>query len=918
MGAIMRLGKARKRFGRLKAAINDRLHQAVCGLKRRFLVRCGAGLVFCGTGRDGIMQFRVSGQETSRLSTSIVLDIGFDTQESREALARRYQVSERTVNRCRSLVSSAYMFLQEQAVVQLKARLLALLAEGQAHERCLHYSMTSFRFDETQERLALPVDPGLAPHQQESSWHVLVARRCSGFGFVLPDGSEQRLFFQSLLPNVPLTTTTAAAIYDGLWCHPVVQRLAGCIEGMALTARSGVRHFAFYVAECDQASSNSKLIAHRFDQVAQAHPGVMCAHRYCSCHEVSLVETCSVLLLGIQLINSMYSIAAVIRSRGYFVRLLRAVRQSVDKCIVVRPLSGRPSEFSMQRVYAHELADFSCSQYKVLEHIEAGASDAIRDRAISKQREKWARLLGLLNGCVWQPPGCRVEVFHNGSVDRDRLVADISKAMTDVVFSHRPGAPILKKWTKLGPSVDWFAQSMLLCSILPRVFGPAYTQFQTSGAGDSAGAHADLDADLVAGLEWASTRSSRVNRGNRFFMDSANCSQVTMAGIVLEATRFLTAFFLHHQRAAIDKKDIPGLCELATARFSPVVVALQYLSRLLSGECGGRLVLLLGPAGCDSVRSWCDRFREVSWKFRVLVTAAAAWIHDRFQRTSQAYPFKIAALGDPRLDAQEVACIAEDFKTKGGHCLPWGMAREMHRRLTVEELMTAQARQMFLRWSAMWFLSVGDIECRHARNRRAAKPGMAWTTHCNLTTAQEAAGLLAATKAQVAKVSTSSATTANESKLVSSHGRPCVRRKRAIEVFRSDRIAANKAQGLRVRVCTSSFGDQIRQDYAALPPEQKEEYERRAAATAVESVINRQVAKRARVGTTGSEPSVGGRLQGGAQEEHDVGHGLCVIGQLVPADALQHTTSVDRHLRGEEALASWIACAAPDVRAGPS
>lgn len=444
MGAIMRLGKARKRFERLKAAINDRLHHAVCGLKRRFLVRCGAGLVFCGTGRGGIMQFRVSGQETSRLSTSIVLDIGFDTQESRAALARRYQVSERTGNRCRSLVSSAYMFLQEQAVVQLKARLLALLAEGQAHERCLHYSMTSFRFDETQERLALPVDPGLAPHQQESSWHVLVARRCSGFGFVLPDGSEQKLFFQSLLPNVPLTTTTAAAIYDGLWCHPVVQRLAGCIEGMALTARSGVRHFAFYVAECDQASSNSKLIAHRFDQVAQAHPGVMCAHRYCSCHEVSLVETCSVLLLGIQLINSMYSIAAVIRSRGYFVRLLRAVRRSVDKCIVVRPLSGRPSEFSMQRVYAHELADFSCSQYKVLEHIEAGASDAIRDRAISKRREKWARLLGLLNGCVWQPPGCRVEVFRNGSVDRDRLVADISKAMTDVVFSHRPGAPILK------------------------------------------------------------------------------------------------------------------------------------------------------------------------------------------------------------------------------------------------------------------------------------------------------------------------------------------------------------------------------------------------------------------------------------------------------------------------------------------
>ena len=86
------------------------------------------------------------------------------------------------------------------------------------------YSVNSVRFDDTSERFLLPTSlnegPKLLPSQQMSSWHVLVCRRAGVTGVAFPNGTDHCKYIDLLTPNVPLSSTEASAIYDGLFNHP--------------------------------------------------------------------------------------------------------------------------------------------------------------------------------------------------------------------------------------------------------------------------------------------------------------------------------------------------------------------------------------------------------------------------------------------------------------------------------------------------------------------------------------------------------------------------------------------------------------------------------------------------------------------------------------------------------------------------
>ena len=155
-----------------------------------------------------------------------------------------------------------------------------------------------------------------------------------------------------------------------------------------------VPHLSFFIIESDAASSNDKLIAHRFNEVAATNPHCLVAARVCSCRQHSVIETSLCTFVGLGIVLSLYSISKVLQSRGCFAKMLRDLPAVVGRMVVFR--EGAPPVAC--RVYAQELVNYSVAQHKVLEHIEDDQGPLAQEAARAKWRAKWAALVSLANG----------------------------------------------------------------------------------------------------------------------------------------------------------------------------------------------------------------------------------------------------------------------------------------------------------------------------------------------------------------------------------------------------------------------------------------------------------------------------------------------------------------------------------------
>ena len=210
--------------------------------------------------------------------------------------------------------------------------------------------MSVWRFDETSERFSLNVTSRLGPHQQQSSWHVLVCRRAGVIGLVNGQGNEWRQFMELTVPNIPLTCTSASCIYDGLWEHGLIKDTVGSFERLLLVPR-GANHWVFYIAESDAATSNEKLIAHRFNQVCEQNERALVCQRHCSCHQNSIIESTIAIHVSMEVVSRCYSMAVLIKSRGYFVRMLKALPRTLEKMVRIKYLEAPPPEHDPRRKF---------------------------------------------------------------------------------------------------------------------------------------------------------------------------------------------------------------------------------------------------------------------------------------------------------------------------------------------------------------------------------------------------------------------------------------------------------------------------------------------------------------------------------------------------------------------------------------
>jgi hypothetical protein len=152
--------------------------------------------------------------------------------------------------------------------------------------------------------------------------------------------------------------------------------------------------------------------------------------------------------------------------------------------------------------------------------------------------------------------------------------------------------------------------------------------------------------------------------------------------------------------------------------------------------------LLWQREGFESLEQWCDS--ESARVFRRLVLCASSWVHAHHFCTyvsAHAWPWRLALLIDTRLQLEERKSIARTF-LKSNLCDldPYfsKRLREKHPDLTCEELFGNQWQRFFSAWAFMVGLTVSQIEDRHARNRKKAAPGMAWSHFASMFVNSEA------------------------------------------------------------------------------------------------------------------------------------------------------------------------------------
>ena len=172
-------------------------------------------------------------------------------------------------------------------------------------------------------------------------------------------------------------------------------------------------------------------------------------------------------------------------------------------------------------------------------------------------------------------------------------------ALRALLCARRPKAPVLSKWTKLCPAVDWYLP-WIACgggAIAAQLFRLAFSKIQRKDRNE--GDETILDSVSF----WKQLERSRVRRILEGAEDRQNNWSLLLLALVIEPVRLITYYFLRYAResALHSTSTFPCLIDLASPEFSVVWHAMQSLSSLLDGS-SPRLILAWRFVGATSLQ----------------------------------------------------------------------------------------------------------------------------------------------------------------------------------------------------------------------------------------------------------------------------------------------------------------------------
>jgi hypothetical protein len=359
----------------------------------------------------------------------------------------------------------------------------------------------------------------------------------------------------------------------------------------------------------------------------------------------------------------------------------------------------------------------------VLRSRRGGAPPPVLPRPKSRSRQQrqkrmlsYAELAACWNG-PWWGPRC-VHYCYGESCCRDAAATRerLSLAVKDALMSRRPAVPMLNKWSRVAPVLDWVLPLLCLNGLLPKLLEnmsvPAVPKQSANPNRE------DLDGDLAAQLNFAVLRGIRYRTSCKFFADAVTLPTLLMVAFCLEPLRFLTAFWMRRSREGDDPTRI-ALLDVVNERFSPVVGALQYISTMLFAQ-NDRLSLLWRRFATTHA-DWCSQFQEQVRNLRRLLLVTAASIHRRHRVLFSTLHWKISLLGDVRASTAQREQVIREYDEINPCCLHAGTVRDLKASGLPGESLRNEDWHRFFRWRAkVQKQTIVDIEWKHGQNRKRA------------------------------------------------------------------------------------------------------------------------------------------------------------------------------------------------------
>jgi len=814
----MRLAKCEKRRRRVETQQAAALADAVADINETRPVASALVVSKPNRGQTGLVfisrrKGRAEGDHSRRSMTfKQMLSVAFSPIVRLGDLSKMWCMDARWLCKIRMAVAQCYM-QSLGMIMNVSMCVFSQLAPD--------VFVSSVAFDESTERLLLPVHARLGAAAQRSSWHVLVSQQHNSWVVRGPDRVKHSRWMNLARPPIPIVGTSSECLFSGLF-------QTGCIGAYWAFQQHCLSQASFPILHYDRdgASANAKLLARHFCELPSHW---LLSSRACGNHTNNLVEGSLALSIDRDYINRMYSLSLLFRMHGYFSRLVLSLPALVESAQIRR---GQPPPTA--KAYSGEVQDyFICNQRRVMrgrtryevEHFRA--SDEEGEEMCPKEKRAhdtlaaaWGEFRAVFNGHWSEGPlhYCSGEACcKSPEASRQRMTA----ALQRIVFQALPTVPVKSKWLQTGPCVDWFMLAMaampLLQSMWPKAFGKESQKAKAAKRSD--------DSEEMGYQELA---GKRLRVGQAFVESPSSPPILVIAGLVSEPLRFLTRWFLsrrsHANRSRPRHWQCCPLMDLMNPIVSPVVRVLQHLSCCIRGEAP-RLRLLWGRAGFANFQQWArsPSSQEQLATLRRALTTAIAWTYARFMSAGATWPWLLASLADERISLAERRKLAVEFFQAPAEKLDKFFSLRLRARLrSAEDCFSEEVQDAIKHWAWSVRCSIADTEYVHGRNHRRAHPGQSWASFAASHISAEAR--LSHTEAQESQKAQAKAA---QPSLLGTASRKRVRKKSAVDVFRSEWFAQQKAAGRPMNPTTCHR--EIKDAFESLPEYARKSYDVEAA-----------------------------------------------------------------------------------------
>ena len=555
------------------------------------------------------------------------------------------------------------------------------------------------------------------------------------------DGATLR--FPLPVANVAMSSKTARDLWVNL-AAPLTTRS----PVLAAVARS---HLVVLMFVGDGASENLKLAAH---EVACSPANVLVVYVRCLAHQLHICSKCQFCSVGVRFVKSTSSAARVFRVAKYHQKLVQAILDEVAKCAhVVLPGDRTAQCLDSSRVQAQ------CRLLKYLLLCVHGHLTQSLEAAADK-------VAALLNH-DWTAPD--IVHFSDGTLTSAKQLAEAVAGPLRLILGRQPSLASESRWTDVAPACVGQCLLLVIHRLGARALAAAWPPARPRGKrgrGRAAQAVDPGDTSSSGGeASFAVVQGRRLEHTRRQWSDPRTLGTLLVALVANDPVRHVLHWVFQHEASTYP--DLRGY----SARYSHAPSGTSPFGRsaVCALSCGSvqsqlsRGCMLLRPgalalsAHSVALQFACASFRGSSEQpgelLRQVLLPGLAQLWFRVDRQFTAvWPFRLLQLLDPQRSHPVQLQLATEWVgsfTRCPHCLDHGFSRPALLYLlgkhvgpdsggdlwpvspeqcsylaqVVADLRDPEFRAALEHLAEDLEVSIVDVECRHARNRRCQRGG---------------------------------------------------------------------------------------------------------------------------------------------------------------------------------------------------